>query len=326
MASPAPVVRAKRPTPPTDDAPAPVVRNVKRRSALPYLLVLGAVVMVALALGYPLVRQFVLAFQEYGLAQSFGMPAEFVGLQNFQEVLSDPYTYEVFARSLIFCFVTAAVTMIIGVFFAFVMIRMSGWARTLIQTILLLVWSIPIVSSLTVWQLLFDTRFGAVNWVLERAVPWWQDDYNWLGQATGMLVIASIIVTWMSVPLVSFMAYSGLAQVPDEINEAAELDGANGWERFRFVTVPVIAPVLYLIGLLQIIWDLRVFTQIKILQDSGASLEDTDVLGTYIFRLGIGQGDFGMASATATIVLFLTVFVTLPYVYQLFKNDKEETA
>ncbi|WP_402461588.1 carbohydrate ABC transporter permease [Isoptericola aurantiacus] len=301
---------------------APATRRTGR-SSLPYLLLLGAAVAVLLALGYPLVRQVVLAFQDYGLEQQFGAPAEFVGLANFTEVLSDPYTWAVFVRSIVFCLVTAAVTIVVGVFFAVVMMRMSTWARLLLQTVLLLVWSIPIVSSLTVWQLLFDTRFGVVNWTLERLVPWWPHDYNWLGQAAGMLTIASLIIIWMSVPLVAFMAYSGLSQVPAEVHEAAEIDGAGVWARFFRVTVPVVAPVLLLIGLLQIIWDLRVFTQIKILQDAGAPLDETDVLGTYIFRLGIGQGEFGMASATAMIVLLLTVAVTLPYVHQLFRNDKE---
>lgn len=310
---------------PTDDTVVPVARK-ERRSKLPYALLLGATAAVLLALGYPLVRQFVLAFQDYGLEQQFGAPAEFIGFDNFVAVLTDPYTWEVFGRSILFCLITAGVTMVIGVFFAVVMMTMSTWARIVLQTVLLLVWSIPIVSSLTVWQLLFDTRFGVVNWTLENVVPWWPDNYNWLGQATGMLTIASIIVTWMSVPLVAFMAYSGLSQVPEEVHEAAELDGAGVWTRFRRVTMPMIAPVLLLIGLLQIIWDLRVFTQIKILQDAGAPLDETDVLGTYIFRLGIGQGEFGMASATATIVLILTVLVTLPYVHQLFKNDKEAAA
>ncbi|WP_029252270.1 carbohydrate ABC transporter permease [Paraoerskovia marina] len=304
----------------------PEPRRQRSTSPLPYLLLLGAAVAVLLALGYPLVRQVVLAFQDYGLEQQFGAPAEFIGFENFATVLSDPYTWEVFARSIVFCLVTAGVTIVIGVFFAVVMMRMSTWARIFIQTILLLVWSIPIVSSLTVWQLLFDTRFGVVNWTLERILPPWPDDYNWLGQATGMLTIASIIIIWMSVPLVAFMAYSGLSQVPEEVQEAAELDGAGIWTRFFRITVPMIAPVLFLIGLLQIIWDLRVFTQIKILQDAGAPLDETDVLGTYIFRLGIGQGEFGMASATAMIVLVLTVLVTLPYVHQLFKSDKEMSA
>jgi N,N'-diacetylchitobiose transport system permease protein len=315
---------AAPPSPPTttSSSPRPATRR-DQRSRLPYVLLLGATAVVLLALGYPLVRQFVLAFQDYGLEQQFGAPAEFVGLDNFSTVLADPYTWEVFARSIVFCLVTAAVTIVVGVFVAVVMMRMSGWARFLLQAVLLLVWAVPIVSSLTVWQLLFDTRFGVVNWTLERVVPWWPEDYNWLGQATGMLTIASIIIIWMSVPLVAFMAYAGLSQVPEEIHEAAELDGAGVWARFFRVTVPVVAPVLLLIGLLQIIWDLRVFTQIKILQDAGAPLDDTDVLGTYIFRLGIGQGEFGMAAATATIVLGLTVVVTLPYVHQLFKNDRE---
>jgi N,N'-diacetylchitobiose transport system permease protein len=124
----------------------------------------------------------------------------------------------------------------------------------------------------------------------------------------------------MSVPFVAFTVYAGLTQVPEEITEAAEVDGANAWERFWLIVVPTIRPVLLIVGLLQVIWDLRVFTQIYVLQNAGGVTRETNLLGTYIYRSGIGEGNFGVASAVAVFMLALTVLLTWPYVASMLKD------
>jgi N,N'-diacetylchitobiose transport system permease protein len=125
----------------------------------------------------------------------------------------------------------------------------------------------------------------------------------------------------MSVPFVAFSVYAGLTQVPTDILEAAQIDGTSGWQRFRAITVPMIKPVLMIVGLLQIIWDLRVFTQIFVLQDAGGVARDTNLIGTYIYRLGIGEGQFGLAAAASWFILALTVAVTFFYVRVLLREE-----
>ena len=125
----------------------------------------------------------------------------------------------------------------------------------------------------------------------------------------------------MSVPFVAFSVYAGLTQISEEIMEAAALDGATPWQRFFAITMPMIRPVLMIVTLLQVIWDLRVFAQIRMLQDAGAPLSSTDLLGTYIYRLGVGSSDFGMASALSIFVLVLTVGLSFFYVMHLIRED-----
>lgn len=103
--------------------------------------------------------------------------------------------------------------------------------------------------------------------------------------------------------------------------EAASLDGATGIQRVRYIVMPLVAPVLSLVLLLQIVWDLRVFTQVKFLQDAGGFANQTDVLGTFIYRLGTGSGDFGTASAVSVLMLVLTLLVSWPYVRSLLKES-----
>lgn len=286
----------------------------------PLLLGLPALAVVLLSQGYPLVRQLVMSFQEFGLRQQFGQPPEFVGLKNYAAVFSDSVFWVVLARSIVFCAVCAALTMLLGVAFAVMMTRLVPAVRVVLQSAMLLAWAIPVLSSLTVWQWLFNTRNGLVNWVLVHLGLDQFDRYAWLLQGTTLLVIAGVIVVWMSVPLVVFMVYASLTQLDPEVLEAAELDGASGWQRFRYVTVPGVAPVLMLVGLLQIIWDIRVFTQISVLQDAGGVAEESNLLGTYVYQIGLGQGNYGMGSAVAMVMLVITLALTAGYVRSLVRQ------
>ena len=292
-----------------------------RASSLPYLLVVPAVLALGLALGYPLVRQFVLSFQEFGLAQQFGRPPEWIGLANYRELLADAYLWRVTARTIVFCLVNAAITMLLGVGLALVMRAMSKPVRLVTQTGLLLAWAMPVVASLTVWQWLFDTQYGVVNYVLSSLGGDFQG-HGWLLRPLSFFFVATVIVVWMSVPFVAFTIYAALTQLSEELVEAAEIDGASPAQRLRHVILPSIRPVLLVVGLLQIIWDLRVFTQIYILQEAGGSARATNLLGTYIYRLGIGGGDFGTSAAVAVFMLALTVVLTAPYVRAMLRQER----
>ena len=292
-----------------------------RASSLPYLLVVPSVLALGLALGYPLVRQFVLSFQEFGLAQQFGRPPEWIGLANYRELLADAYLWRVTARTIVFCLVNSAITMLLGVGLALVMRAMSKPVRLVTQTGLLLAWAMPVVASLTVWQWLFDTQYGVVNYVLSSLGGDFQG-HGWLLRPLSFFFVATVIVVWMSVPFVAFTIYAALTQLSEELVEAAEIDGASPAQRLRHVILPSIRPVLLVVGLLQIIWDLRVFTQIYILQEAGGSARATNLLGTYIYRLGIGGGDFGTSAAVAVFMLALTVVLTAPYVRAMLRQER----
>ena len=312
-------------TAPQGPVPARAAARASRRRPLRsrlgvYLLLVPAVVPILVGLGYPLARQFVISFQEYGLAQQFGRPAPWVGLSNYTELLSDPYTWGVIARSVAFCLVNAGVTMAIGMSLAVLMAKVGRAARMTLQVGMLLAWGTPVLATMTVWQWLFDSQYGVINWLL--AEPLGMDGmryHSWLIEPLSFYFVATVIVVWMSVPFVVFTVYAGLLQVPAETMEAAQLDGATGWQRFWLITIPMVKPVLFVVALLQIIWDLRVFTQIYVLQRAGAPTRDTHLLGTYIYSLA---KEFSMAGAMATIMLALTLALTAFYIRRMLREEE----
>lgn len=293
----------------------------RRRSRLPYVLLVPALAILAAALGYPLYRQAVMSFQEFGLEQQFGQPPTWVGFDNYTRLVTDPYLWGVVVKSIAFCLIVATVTMVIGIAFASLMAVVSRGPRLTMQVCLLLAWSMPHLASLTVWQWLFEPQNGVVNWLLARLGLDQFAGHSWLLSPISFFIVAGIIVTWMSVPFVAFAVYAGLTQVPVHLYEAAGIDGASTWQRFQMITVPLVRPVLLIVGLLQIIWDLRVFTQIFVLQDAGGVTQETNLIGTYIYRLGIGEGQFGLAAAASWFILLLTVTLSFYYVRILLREE-----
>lgn len=298
----------------------PRVRRPRGRS-IPYLLLLPATIVLLIALGYPVVWQLVTSTQKFGLAQQFGQAPEFVGLGNFGRLVTDPQLLGVVGRSLVLCLGAAAATVLVGTILALLMTAVGTAVRLTLQIALLLAWSMPVVAAMTVWIWLFDRRRGAINYLLDSiGLPFYR--FDWLASPSTFFLVAAIIIVWMSVPFVAFSLYAGLTQVSGEVLEAAALDGASGAKRFRYIILPMIRPVLSIVLLLQLIWDLRVFTQITMLQDAGSKSSDFDVLGTYIYKLATAAQDFGMASAFSILVLLLTIALSFFYVRDLMKEEK----
>jgi len=295
----------------------------RRKNRVPYLLLIPAIGILLIGMGYPLIWQVITSMQEYGLQQQFGKPAPFVLFENYLELATNPQLWAVVGKSIAFCLVTAVVTLAVGVLLALLMNAVGRAPRIILQISLLLAWSMPVVAAMTVWIWLFDRRRGAVNYLLDMIPGVDMNRFNWLESPTTFFIVASIIVIWMSVPFVAFSSFAGLTQVSEEVLEAAQLDGATARQRFFGIILPMIKPVIAIVFLLQIIWDLRVFTQITMLQDAGSKSSDFDLLGTYIYKLGTKSQDFGMASAVSILVLAITIALSWFYIRSLLKEDEQ---
>lgn len=301
--------------------PTPARASRIRQRVTPYALLLLPCALVILALGYPMARQLVMSFQEFGMAQQFGQPPEWVGLNNYLSILSDSYFWVVTGRTLVFTAGAAGATMIIGVGLAVLMQRVSSAVRVILQLTLIFAWATPVIAAVAIWRLMVDHRHGVVNDVLAGIGLSGFQGFHWLQANTfTFLVVGAVVVIWASTPLVALATYAALTQVDDEVLEAAQLDGADLARTLWHVVLPIIKPVLILLAILQVIWDLRVFPQIYSLQQGAGSTSETNLLGTYIYHTGVGGGSYGMASALAMIMLLLLILLTWRYVRMLSRQ------
>ena len=203
----------------------------------PFLLLSPAVVLVLVVLGYPMVRQFLMSFQKFGLEQQFGKPPTWVGLDNYIAILSDSYFWSVLAKSLAFCAWTAGLTMVGAISLALMMRAASPAARTFMNSTLIVVWAMPLLASLTVWQWLVDPNFGLINFLLASiGLPF--KGFAWLSASYWtFFLVASAIIIWASMPLAAISIYAAVTQIDDSLLEAAQIDGAGYISRLRYLPV-----------------------------------------------------------------------------------------
>ncbi|WP_440710072.1 carbohydrate ABC transporter permease [Herbiconiux sp. YIM B11900] len=288
----------------------------------PGVLLLPALVILAVVIGWPLIQLFVMSFQEFGRAQVFGADAPFVGFDNYSRVLGDPQFWAVLVRSILFCLANVITAMVLGTLVALLMHRVNKFFKVLVSVGLLLAWAMPALTATIVWGWMFDTQYGVVNYLLEAVSGQDFTNHSWLIDPFSFFVVATIIVTWGAVPFVAFTIFAGLTQVPEEVLEASQLDGAGAWQRFRLIVFPYLRSIFVVVIILQVIWDLRVFTQIFALQGIGGIKEQTSTLGVYIYQTSLGKGDYGTGGAIAVIMVILMVAISIFYVRRSLKEEE----
>jgi N,N'-diacetylchitobiose transport system permease protein len=282
----------------------------------PSLVILGVMV------GYPAVLMLVQSFTDYSIRNKVqGTFPEIVGFENYLEVFTQSDFPAVLLRSLGLMIVMTVLIVGLGALVAVLMTRLTkGW-RLLVSIGLLLAWAMPPLAATTVWGWIFDTQYGVVNWAM-NTITGTSDftNHSWLLNPWSFFLVLTIIVVWQGVPFAAFTLFAALGQVPGEVLEAASLDGATGWQRFRLVVFPYLRNVVTVVVVLQVIWNLRVFTQVYTLQQRGGVISETNVLGTYIFRQGVGE--FGVTSAIGVLMVILLLSLSWGYVRTTLKEEE----
>jgi N,N'-diacetylchitobiose transport system permease protein len=273
-------------------------------------------------LGYPLYNLITLSFQRYGLPELIQRKGAWIGFDNFESVLRDSIFWDTLLRTLVFTAVNVGLTILLGTLLALLLVQVSGWVRALLSTGLVLVWAMPAVVAVQIWYWMTDYQNGVVNYVLTelRVGDYFQHD--WYATTLSKLAMVSLLIVWGALPFVTITIYAGLAQVPRELVEAAEIDGASTLRVFRDVTLPILKPILLILTSLSIIWDFGVFTQPYLL--IGASHVDASnyLMGVYVFIEGYSHSDFGRGAAISLLMLLIVAVLSVPYVRAMVKMDE----
>jgi N,N'-diacetylchitobiose transport system permease protein len=294
-------------------------RTLRRvlRGAVPYVLILPVVVVITAILGYPLYKLVTLSFQEYLLPQLIQRKGIWIGLDNYTSVLQDEIFWRTVLRTVIFTVATVGLTIGLGTLIAFLLVRVSAWVRILLTAGLVLAWSMPAVVAVQVWFWMTNFQNGIVNYALTELGVGDYSQHDWYETTFSKLAMVSLLIVWGAIPFVVITVYAGLAQVPRELVEAAEIDGASPLRVFRDVTFPILKPIFLILTSLSIIWDFGVFTQPYLL--IGASHVDTSnyIMGVYVFIEGYAHSDFGRGAAISLLMLVMVAAMSVFYVRRM---------
>jgi N,N'-diacetylchitobiose transport system permease protein len=185
--------------------------------------------------------------------------------------------------------------------------------RILLTIGLVLVWSMPAVVAVQLWYWMTNFENGVINSILGLG------QHDWYGSTTSQLGMVTSLIVWGAIPFVAITLYAGLAQVPAELVEAAEIDGARPWHVFRDVTFPVLKPIFLILTSLSIIWDFGVFTQPWLLIGPAKQTSSNYVMAVYLFEEGYAKSDFGRGAAISILMLLMVAALSFFYVRKMVR-------
>jgi multiple sugar transport system permease protein len=281
----------------------------QNRAAQVLFLAPAAIYMVAF-FGYPIVKNFVMAFQEYSTSTFYTGEAPWVGLANYIEVMSSPVFSKSLLNTVLFTVGSIAGQFVIGLALA-VFFRRRFPLNGVLRSLILLPWLIPLIVSGAVWRWILDKDNGALNRFL-AAIAVAPDHPGWL-TSTSLALIAVILVNiWIGIPFNLTILYGGLQDIPEELYEAASLDGAGGWRRFRYVTWPLLRPVVSVVLVLGVVYTIKVLDVILALTGGGPA-NASQTIATQSYQLSFTQFDFGQGAALGNILIAISLVFAIFY-------------
>jgi N,N'-diacetylchitobiose transport system permease protein len=282
-------------------------------------MILPVVAVITAILGYPLYKLVTLSFQQYGLFELIQRKGVWIGLDNYESVLRDEIFWRTLLRTVIFTAATVGLTMVIGTLIAFLLVRVSPWVRVILSAGLILAWSMPAVVAVQVWFWMTNFQNGILNYVLTETGVGDYAQHDWYETTFSKLAMVSLLIVWGAIPFVVITVYAGLAQVPRELVEAAEIDGAGPLRVFRDVTFPILRPIFLILTSLSIIWDVGVFTQPYLLIGASHVDQTNYIMGVYVFIEGYAHSDFGRGAAISLLMLLIVAVLSVFYVRRMVK-------
>jgi multiple sugar transport system permease protein len=292
----------------------PVARPVSRlhfildrRDVLGAVFIAPAILYVLLLVGVPFLLAVYYSVSAYTL---YDPTWRFVGLANFQQILGDPVFIRTLGNTFLFTFASNALGLVMGKFGAFLLLQPFP-GRKIVRALVILPWAVPIALATIAWQWMFDSLYSVINWSFIALGFVTRDEApNWLGTPHLAMLCIIVVNAWRFFPFAIVIFLAGITAVPQDIIDAATVDGAGFWRRNYQIIVPMILPIVAIGLIFGIVFT---FTDLSIvfLLTNGGPAGATSVLGFQGFQVGIASGDVAHGAAISLFMLPVLLIVTI---------------
>jgi multiple sugar transport system permease protein len=286
-------------------------RDAHNEHLIGYFFILPTLLLIGLIILYPLGQAVYLSLTD----SSFIKPQlEFVGLKHYLRMLQDPTFWQVVRNSVVWTIAVVLSQFLVGLATA-LLLNEKFVGRAIVRGIVIICWVTPGVITGLLWRLMYDPQLGIINGILAAlGVP--DPTIPWLGMTSTAMAALVVTAIWKGAPFSTVMYLAALQNVPEELMDAAKIDGANSWQRLRYVTIPEITPIIRITILLTTVWTFNYFEIIYIMTNGGPG-DSTHIFPTFIYKLAFTQVRTGLASAYGIVsVLILASFAVL-YIREL---------
>ncbi|MGO2438522.1 MAG: carbohydrate ABC transporter permease [Serratia proteamaculans] len=292
----------------------------ERRQA--WVLLAPMLLMMLLLTAWPLGRTLWLSFTDAALVGNDITPA-WVGADNFIYALTDPDFQAALWRTLYFTLVSVGFEGVIGVLVA-LLLNQKFHGRNVLRVLVILPWALPTIVNATMWRLNFNPDYGSINALLTQLGV--IDHYrSWLGDPASALNAVMLADIWKNYPLITLLTLAALQSIPDDLYEAARLDGASAWRRFRAITLPAILAPLAVALVLRTIDAFKVFDIIYVMT-RGGPMDSTKTLSFFVYQESFSYLRAGSGAAYAVLMTLLCGLLIALYMLMLFRQRRRSPA
>ena len=268
-----------------------------RESFLAPLFLLPAIVYIIALVGIPFFLAIAFSFTDV----TAGDPSlDWVGFENFKAIFDDPIFWRSLRNTLVFTAITMVLVVVLAKAVGMILIADFRFKR-LIRFLILLPWTTPVALSAIAWLWMLDSVYSPIDWVL-RSTGFIETNLHWLGRDNLSAISVIAVQTWRMVPLAAVIIMAGLISIPQDIHDAAEVDGAGFWRKLWEITIPLNLPIIGVATLFGAILTFTDMTVVYILTRGGPA-NATQILPSYAFYKGIGGGDLAQGAAIALFLL-----------------------
>jgi multiple sugar transport system permease protein len=277
---------------------------MRRLGHVPYWMTVPANTLVGLFILLPAAYVLVLSFMQ----SSYGLGATFVGLDNYSKLLHDRYFWKSALNTLIVVNAIVYIELLLALGLTGVMPPPGPLCRIIIS-IIILPYAVSEVVGVLIIKYMFDPGAGVIaHWLQVLGLP----ELAWTTRPSDALVLVILLTVWLHMPFTFLIVYTARLGLPAELYEAARTDGANAWQRFRHVTLPLLMPSILVAVAFRYIFAFRLFPEVWLLTQGGPARQ-TEVLAVYLYKSAFRYYDFGLASATAWGMVVLSLLIAAPY-------------
>jgi multiple sugar transport system permease protein len=287
------------------------------QSPMLYFFLAAPVLYLLTFVGFPVVYNLIMSVQDVNLGNISELLRPFVGFDNYRQVIADPTFQKVFVNSLIFVGVNIVAQ--VGIGLAVALFFSHGFPLApFLRGLLLAAWMLPALVVGALWKWIFATDYGVANFAL-RSAGLIGESIHWLSDPAVALTSVTIANIWFGMPFSMILIAAALTSIPNELYEAAALDGAGPVARFRYITLPGLQAALLAVACLVTIYTMRAFDLIFAMTQGGP-LDASNVLPLLSYQFSFTQFQFGIGSAIGTFSFVIVFAVALAYVRTLKKE------
>lgn len=300
--------------PSREETPVRTGRSISLKLA-GVLMIAPAVIFMAAVLGYPIVQSFVMSFFQYSLAEHY--PFKFFGLSNFIELIRLPHFQRDFLVSTKYTVIAVATELVLGFAVALSVFRQTRWSRMLRSAYIIPMVITPVAAGI-LWRFLYNPDVGVIDFLLTRT-GLISKPVLFLGTVSASLPSLIVVEIWQATPFVALVIMAGLSALPTEPFDAAVVDGASALQVFRFITLPLLRPIILIILILRSMDAFRAFDLVYVMTKGGPA-GTTETLTYYAYQTAFEGFDIGAASAMAYIITIVVLLMSIVLIRTLHGN------